>query len=194
MGYNYLIILLRRIYLIQNFLWIISSKFSNSKNIICYSYFWKAEKTFDESKTPDIDTYYAWVERAAKAWRSIPGTPYIYAQSCSQQNLYNEHTMVLCTVLYELLPLQSLSFIPHSSSVSHPSELHAHIIQHSILTMLLIFFFCFFFFRCLIMFHYILLSSAPCPKWRDIFLNCKIIKCILDSMLFFMHLSIFSVS
>jgi len=49
--------------------------------------------------------------------------------------------MVLCTVFYELLPLQSLSFIPHSSSVSHLLQLHAHIIQHSILTVLLIFFF-----------------------------------------------------
>lgn len=45
---------------------------------------------------------------------------------CSLQNLYNEHTMVLCTDHYELLPLRSLS-LPSSSTpyvLSRPSSRH----------------------------------------------------------------------
>lgn len=56
----------------------------------------------------------------------------VYMRSPVLSRICTTNTMVLCTVLYELLPLQSLSFIPHSSSALQPRQLHVHIIQHSI--------------------------------------------------------------
>lgn len=56
----------------------------------------------------------------------------VYTRSPVLSRICTTNTMVLCTVLYELLPLQFLSFIPHSSAVSYLLQLHVHIIQHSI--------------------------------------------------------------
>jgi len=60
---------------------------------------------------------------------TISGTPYIFTQSCFQQNLYNEHNGIVYGTLWVITPPASEL---HSSSLSHPSSIHAHIIQCSI--------------------------------------------------------------
>jgi len=60
---------------------------------------------------------------------TISGTPYIFTQSCFQQNLYNEHNGIVYGTLWVITPPASEL---RSSSLSHPSSIYAHIIQCSI--------------------------------------------------------------
>lgn len=127
---------------IRNFVWITNSKYLNSKNIIYYFYSLENLKRHLMSLRSLIQTHTMHEQNVLLKLGDLFQEHPIYTRSPVLSRICTTNTMVLCTVLYELLPLQSLSFIPHSSSVSHPLQLHAHIIQHSILTVLLIFFFC----------------------------------------------------
>lgn len=89
---------------------------------------WKTGSFGRDLETLVINTYTWEYANVCDLFQEHP----VYTRSPVLSRICTTNTMVLCTVLYELLPLQSLSFIPHSSTVSYLLQLHVHIIQHSI--------------------------------------------------------------
>lgn len=109
-----IILMWRKIYAIHSH---IDSKFANRRDKICD--FYRFQETFNLSST-----YPQYILDMRIRCQSLAiyfrNTLYIYAQSCSQQNLYNEHNGIVYGTLWVITPPVSKL---HSSLLLRPSTL-----------------------------------------------------------------------